>query len=291
MVLYHLAFLDALDATSRKFADVTQDNLITGSDAIAIMRYLAFFTTETGYTGEWRFEPENSNFNLSADTALTVQAILLGDISQSWGAKTSNADAITLKFEQTPKQDNSVDCAVSLEGEGKYGFMQFAFNFDKNRYQFAGFTATAATTKMDQLISETETGVVVQLASGSESLAGDELTLGNLSFVSLDQSELEFVVDVDRSFFVTDALVEFTDGAINVVTSTSTSVQQREKDVPRVFELSQNYPNPFNPATTISYAIPPQNLPVDVRFSIFSMNGQLVKSYVRAHDSAGRYMI
>lgn len=70
----------------QKFAAVvTGDSCVTGSDAQAILRYLAFFTDSIGSTGQWRFKPDTSTLMLSADTILDFKAYLHGDVNGDWG--------------------------------------------------------------------------------------------------------------------------------------------------------------------------------------------------------------
>ncbi|MDD5764661.1 MAG: FlgD immunoglobulin-like domain containing protein [Candidatus Marinimicrobia bacterium] len=61
-----------------------------------------------------------------------------------------------------------------------------------------------------------------------------------------------------------------------------------ETTVIQAFKLLQNYPNPFNPSTTIEYEIPVEG---KVRIQIFSLNGQLIKSFENTHTSAGDYSV
>jgi flagellar hook assembly protein FlgD len=54
------------------------------------------------------------------------------------------------------------------------------------------------------------------------------------------------------------------------------------------FKLLQNFPNPFNPSTTIEYQIPAVGV---VEIKIFSVNGQLVKTFLATHASSGSYTV
>ena len=54
------------------------------------------------------------------------------------------------------------------------------------------------------------------------------------------------------------------------------------------FSLEQNYPNPFNPETTIAYTIPK---PETVSIQICNSTGAIVRSWVKRHQSAGRYRL
>ncbi len=55
---------------------------------------------------------------------------------------------------------------------------------------------------------------------------------------------------------------------------------------PVKYELLQNYPNPFNPVTTIEYSIMKA---VNVKLSVFDLNGRIVRILVNEKQSQGTY--
>ena len=57
---------------------------------------------------------------------------------------------------------------------------------------------------------------------------------------------------------------------------------------PAAFALASNYPNPFNPATTIKYSLPQA---ADVKLMVYNVMGQVVRTLVAEHQSAGRYAV
>ena len=56
--------------------------------------------------------------------------------------------------------------------------------------------------------------------------------------------------------------------------------------LPKETALLANYPNPFNPETWIPYQLA---VPADVTFTIYSMNGSLIRRLALGHQSPGVY--
>lgn len=58
--------------------------------------------------------------------------------------------------------------------------------------------------------------------------------------------------------------------------------------IPETFSLAQNYPNPFNPSTEMAYDLP---TPGHVKFEIYNILGQNVKTLVDEYQDAGTYKV
>jgi photosystem II stability/assembly factor-like uncharacterized protein len=68
----------------------------------------------------------------------------------------------------------------------------------------------------------------------------------------------------------------------------TTSVSEKDNNLPRGFQLSQNYPNPFNPITTISYQLPFSG-PVTIK--VYDLLGREVATLLNEEKSAGSYEV
>ncbi len=90
----------------------------------------------------------------------------------------------------------------------------------------------------------------------------------------------------DGSYGVHNA--KYTFGILTRALGTLTGVEVVTNKVPAAFALDQNYPNPFNPTTTIGFSLPKSE---NVRILIYNSIGQLVKTLVDNHFSAGSYKV
>jgi len=59
-------------------------------------------------------------------------------------------------------------------------------------------------------------------------------------------------------------------------------------DVPMSFGLEQNYPNPFNPSTTITFALPRQEL---VQLTVYNAVGQRIRTLINSQRVAGSHTV
>ena len=63
---------------------------------------------------------------------------------------------------------------------------------------------------------------------------------------------------------------------------------EKNAEIPGVFQLYQNYPNPFNPSTKITYSIPQRSF---VSLKVYDVLGNIVTALVEMEKSTGEYEI
>lgn len=68
----------------------------------------------------------------------------------------------------------------------------------------------------------------------------------------------------------------------------TTTIQDREKQMPDACILHQNHPNPFNPETTISYTL---SKPAQVTLTVYNLIGQPVRILVNRKMSDGTHQV
>ena len=79
------------------------------------------------------------------------------------------------------------------------------------------------------------------------------------------------------------------DSDTTIVTATGTTgISEYDTRMPTEFTLAQNYPNPFNPETHIIYGLPKS---VDVRITVFDMNGRQIQTLFSGKQTAGYHTV
>ena len=92
-IMRHLAYNQQIDGAASIAADITNDGAISGSDVVALQRYLAFAPDNTGSVGEWIFTPSDTSFYFENEAEVNFTAYLLGDCTGDWGEHQSQLAA------------------------------------------------------------------------------------------------------------------------------------------------------------------------------------------------------
>jgi len=75
---------------------------------------------------------------------------------------------------------------------------------------------------------------------------------------------------------------------ISITENTTSVADRRMGDNPDSFTLFKNYPNPFYTITTIRYSL---QTSADLRLNIYNLNGEIVRTLINQHHSAGTFEI
>ncbi|MCI0495816.1 GDSL-type esterase/lipase family protein [candidate division KSB1 bacterium] len=296
LILQYLAFLTDLSDDQLIASDVTEDGAITGSDAQAILRYLAFYSENIGATGQWRFDPPDTNFILNNDTNIDFKTLLLGDANLNWGEISSKNNISTKQVEKSLASrsaltfDNwSAQAAPNLSIPLKLKItdepvqsMVFTILFDSTCLQYL------ATEKLP-LIDE-----FMVIANGANpgkihiAMAGIKGIESENEFLQLHfKSKVCFFENSNPKLEITRARINDVEMDCSVHQEVNLSLSDMAA-VSDQFNLIKNYPNPFNNQTKIFYNI---SSPTHVTLSVYNVLGQKVAQLADEFQSAGRHYV
>ncbi|HEX9975411.1 MAG TPA: GDSL-type esterase/lipase family protein, partial [bacterium] len=278
LILQYLAFLTDLTAEQWIAADVTEDGAITGSDAQAVLRYLAFYTENIGGTGQWRFDPPDSNFALNADANVDFEAFLLGDVNLGWGEISLKnnisvrqieklvSSNVALTLEEWPANATptfAIPLKLTTTDEPVQSLV-FTISFDSSCLQYLSTEKMPLSDEFMVVANGENPGKIHIAMAGIKSIEteGEILHLHFKSIAPLNENQ-------NQKIEITRALINDMEMDCSVHQEINFTISDVAA-VPDRFNLIQNYPNPFNSETTISYSIPK---PAQVRLSIFNATG------------------
>jgi hypothetical protein len=296
LLLKYLMLLNDLTEDQKFAADVTGDSCLTGSDAQAILRYLAFFTDSIGSTGQWRFKPDTSTLMLSADTILDFKAYLQGDVNGDWGesgegtklaiglpGKSSNSSIILNIEDISVINKPNLTLLIRIEQIDKpIHTLILTLNYDHGWLQYRSTEKTELRHEFMAVTNGKEPGKVHIAMADLEGLDKDGDVLRLLFDVVNNPVQKNISgLEITRAFIndlkvnhVRDRQIDFTSFSITNVINHSQSIQ--------------NYPNPFNANTTFYYKL---NKDGQVKLSIYNILGELIKTVESAYQPAGEYRI
>lgn len=278
LILEHLAFQTGLTDDQNIVADVTGNNLVETSDALAIVNYLVFLKTHIATTGQWRFDPDSSFFWLKSDTTLDFKAMLLGDVNGNWGNSKiisgTGGDVDTTatmlhiaRINVANTKQFSIPVAIdSLDMP--FRTLVFSIKYNPDVLKFISARKTGLSDQFFLVTNGNEPGKIHFAMVGIHEIAqpGEIIELG---FENINKNLRIFSAELEiETARINDLQVtNFKNG--RVILGKPKFVNA---DNERFF--AQNYPNPFNTATTIIV-----NLANDARLkiSVYNMMGQLVK--------------
>jgi hypothetical protein len=260
---------------------VTEDGSVSGSDAQAILRYLAFYSDNIGASGQWRFIPPDTSFLLGAAATANFAAYLKGDANLNWGegsglAKTSPSK-ISLKFSDVIfVSENEIHLPIQIETQGDcFNTLVATINYDPGCLKYKA-TESQLLNRGFMLVSNgNESGKVHIAMAGARGITtdGNILTLGFEKTGQAAGAGLE----ISKAFINDQPMAQ------------QSEIQFEFKQtilalIPEQFRLEQNYPNPFNPETRITYHLPQAST---VILKVFNLLGDEICTLVNTKKQAG----
>jgi len=293
LVLQYLAFLADLTPDQYFASDVTEDGNVTGSDAQAILRYLAFYTDQIGSTGQWRFAPSDTSFELTENSVANFKAYLLGDSNGDWG-ETSEANGYHVLLPRTnsnpPAQfaltaaprDDSREVTISLNIEkisSPINTLILSLEYNHADLTLKSIEKTRLCRDFMLVSNASQAGIVHIAMAG---VAGID-TMGTVMNFLFEQLKHDPEPGETTAFKITRLLVN------DIKTGDLTARCVRlcapaTATVPDQVRLFQNYPNPFNPTTMISFELPYR---AKVKINVFNALGQRVATILDSSLPAG----
>ncbi|MFQ5641293.1 MAG: cohesin domain-containing protein, partial [bacterium] len=296
LLMRYLAFLDTLSNEQLTAADVTQSGTITGSDVVALLRFLAFFTSNIAETGDWIFVPPSVSVNIPPSSTQDFQAFLLGDITGDWG--------VTMATNQLAKLNKSEGTLilerVSVAGSPDVRVPVFLQSSHHSIHSLL-FSIAFDTSQVHLKAVESNAVLKDYMIVVNDTEPGKlHIAAVGLQPIPSHQAILNLAFEVqnkqigahERGFIpITFSRALLNDKNVAWVDG-GIELTSATAKIPDRFELLQNYPNPFNLATTIRFGVPQVPLGMThIILDIYNVNGQKVKRLVDEEKPPGYYSI
>lgn len=183
--------------------------------------------------------------------------------------------------EDLPSVGEELTVTVNLEDYIELRGYGLSLNYDSAVLEFVG-----SKVENDNLLGEGSLAqpTVIPGQDGKASVVafGETVVDGDLGLSLVFRAKTEI-----ESSYIEIADGQLRDGSFGVNDlrgPVSVMVETR----PEVYALRDNYPNPFNPETMIKYQLPEAGF---VTLEIYNMLGQVVRTLVSDHRTAGRYSV
>jgi len=257
----------------RAYGDVTDNGVVTAYDAAQVLRYtvgLSAFTDPDSVAADVSGNGEISPYDASLILQYVVDIIPAFPVETGGLAKTVSAER-TVHIGDPARSGAYVVFPVLIDEMRDIVAGRMAFRYDPDVLHPVE-VRTSDRTGDYLLANRAEEGqLLVSFASATAPEGGGRVV------------ELIFLPQVPDGSFSSAVMLDRM-----VLNEGSVSVRILDAGVPTSYALSPNYPNPFNPETVVQYTLPKEGR---VRLAIYASSGQLVRTLVDAHTSAGRYRV
>ncbi|MCK9424399.1 MAG: DUF3160 domain-containing protein [Ignavibacteriaceae bacterium] len=118
-----------------------------------------------------------------------------------------------------------------------------------------------------------------------------EYTSTNFLRLTDEEWKAQYLSTSPRPSFVNSYLADSSGSTKGNGAMLFTSIEKNDNPVSGMnYLVAQNYPNPFNPSTIISFTIPDAMAKQNVSLKIYSINGELIKTFFEKDLPAGNYV-
>jgi len=118
-----------------------------------------------------------------------------------------------------------------------------------------------------------------------------EYTSTNFLRLTDEEWRTSYISSALRPSFVNSYLADSTGNTKGNGAMLFTSIDKKDNPVSNMnYLVAQNYPNPFNPSTIISFTIPDAMANQNISLKIYSINGELIKTFFEKELPAGNYL-
>jgi hypothetical protein len=269
------AYSNEVNATprARKHGDANNSGSVAPDDATAILRMCVGLDDEPALgTDAFYGADANNSGNISPVDASWVLYYVINDEYPNHSLpKASASSAIAFgKASVSAVEDKGqvIDVPLMLTNSGSVISAYVDLNID-NSVADVKYVNASLPEGSSMLYNYKNSALRIAIAGIHELANGTMVTIG----ISLKNKEAK----LDISGFA-----QLNDN--ENITLGNTSI----REIPTSYSLQNNYPNPFNPTTTLKYQIPENT---HVRFVVYNMLGQVVRTLVDQPQEAGYYSV
>ncbi|MFH1196056.1 MAG: DUF3160 domain-containing protein, partial [bacterium] len=174
------------------------------------------------------------------------------------------------------------------------------FDLDEINHFVVADVHTAPSEKMVKHVGTGPFNLGVWIANNDENkpvayvgpaLSYHEYTSTNFLRLTDEEWAAQYLSASPRPSFVNSYLADSAGNSKGNGAMLFTSIERKDNPVSEMnYLVAQNYPNPFNPSTIISFTIPDAMARQNVSLKIYSINGELIKTFFEKDLPAGNYV-
>lgn len=281
-IMQTVAFVRQLTAVQILAADVDKNGLLSGADAVAVLRHVAYFEAGTMATGQWGFDPANKVIDLESLYTQDFSAYILGDVTGNWHnsglPKIAKIQALAIH----PAIDGDGKINLSLNVAQKVAGLN-SLCLSLNWHGTPPLSVAFAPAKQQSFVlnnmDANQTHIAIACIAGFS--AGEKI--GEFVLETASQPQMGQNIATAAKITVEDSVAP----DFSIVMQPTSIENENENQSPETLRLYHNYPNPFNMETIIRFDLPEKLNGAQVTLAIYNFNGQKIKLLYSGIASAG----